>query len=149
MASRPIAIQFHRAGGASRSTALAKAPSHSRQRFMAVKAKAAEGLKRASARTRMIAAAQKHRLVSVGAAVGLGLLRRFAPETMAKLSFGPVNPELVVGLGALMASYFVKSDILDHLATVGLAIGAYQFAATIGTEGDPSSYGGSQAYGSV
>jgi len=100
------------------------------------KREAAAKLSRFGSRARDVAGKNKHRLVSVGVGAGLGLLRRFAPETMEKLSFGPVTPELTIGLGALIASYFVKSDILDHLATAGLTLGAYQLASGAGVEGD-------------
>jgi hypothetical protein len=100
------------------------------------KRESAERIKRFGSRAREMAGKNKHRFISIGVGAGLGLLRRFSPETMEKLSFGPVTPELTIGLGALIASYFVKSEILDHLATAGLTLGAYQLASGAGVEGD-------------
>jgi hypothetical protein len=121
---------FNRAGAAP------LARSSGSARLANLKRESAEKLRRIGSRTREVAAKNKHRLIAVGVGAGLGLLRRFAPDTMEKLSFGPVTPELTIGLGALLASYFVKSEILDHLATTGLALGAYQLASGAGVEGD-------------
>jgi hypothetical protein len=104
-------------------------------RFAALKLKAKEGLKRTAGRARQVAFSQRHRIASIGVGAGLGLLRRYAPDTMDKLSYGPATPEIVIGLGALIASYFVKNEYLDHIATGALTVGAYQLASGAGVSG--------------
>jgi len=101
-------------------------------RFAALKLRAKEGLKRTASRARQVAYSQRHRIASIGVGAGLGLLRRYSPETMDKLSYGPATPEIVIGLGALIASYFVKNEYLDHIATGALTVGAYQLASGAG-----------------
>jgi hypothetical protein len=105
-------------------------------RLANLKRESAEKLRRFGSRARDVASKNKHRFIAIGVGAGLGLLRRYAPDTMEKLSFGPATPEVVIGLGALIASYFVKSEILDHLATTALSLGAYQLASGAGVEGD-------------
>lgn len=101
-------------------------------RFQALKLRAKEGLKRAASRSRQVAYSQRHRIAAIGVGAGLGLLRRYAPDTMDKLSYGPATPEIVIGIGALIASYFVKNEYLDHIATGALTVGAYQLASGAG-----------------
>lgn len=122
-------IMFTRAGGK---------PGGSGAALARVKRENKERLARISARTRQHVSAQKHRYISIGVGLGLGLLRRYVPETMESLSFagGMITPELTIGLGALLAGMFVKNDILDHLATAGLTVAAYQFGSGAGVEGD-------------
>jgi len=104
-------------------------------RFAALKLKAKAGLARAATRGRQVAYQQRHRIAAIGVGAGLGLLRRFAPDTMAKLSYGPATPEIVIGLGALIASYFVHNEYIDHIATGALTVGAFQLTQSVGVSG--------------
>lgn len=104
-------------------------------RLAALKAKAKAGLSRAATRTRLVAYQQRHKIASIGVGVGLGLLRRYAPETMTAITFGPVGPEAVIGIGALIASYFIKNEYLDAIATGALTVAGFQFASGVGVEG--------------
>lgn len=131
------------------STALARSPiifsrasaplakSGSSARIATIKRESSERLKAFSARAKQHVVAQRHRYMSIGVGLGLGLMRRFAPGTMESLTLagGAVTPELTIGLGALIASMFVKSEVLDHLATAGLTVAAYQFGSGAGVEG--------------
>ena len=84
-------------------------------------------------RTRAVKAAseEKHTITALIAAGGFGLAERYAPETMQKLSIGPLNPEGTIGVGLWAANRFglMRSKTMEHAATGLLSVQVYKWAS--------------------
>jgi len=68
----------------------------------------------------------------------MGLLEKYAPNALDALSIGPLGPNATLGLAAWIGNRWMKSRVLEHVATGLLCVAGYNLAKTgfTASEGD-------------
>ncbi len=88
-----------------------------------------EVVKRVGSKALTAAHSERHMLTALAAAGVLGLLHRFAPETIEKVSFGPIGPAALLGVGLYLIGRYTHNEYASKGATGLLSVAVYEAAA--------------------
>ena len=99
--------------------------------------RAGAAIRRGASKAGQFARDQRHTLVAVGAAAGIGLAKRF---NLTLPSVNVLGVAGTYGVAAFLAGRFMKNQILEHVATGLLSVAAYEMAASGTLTGDGGTF---------